>query len=291
MKKTVILCLIIFLLSLFSGCQSGTEACEIAATTLPVYEFTSTLCQGTDLKVCQIVTQNVSCLHDYTLQSSQMRLVEGADTVIINGGGLEDFLTDVLSGKNTVIDTSEHITLECAEESHDHNHSHHHDHDPHIWLSPANAIMMAENICEGLSKQYPQYADLFSDNLTDLTARLQALQLYGEETLSSLSCRELITFHDGFSYFAQAFDLTILKAIEEDSGSEASASELKEIVTLIDEHSLPAIFTETNGSTSSAKTVCAETGASLFSLDMAMSGSGYFDAMYHNIDTIKEALG
>lgn len=42
-------------------------------------------------------------------------------------------------------------------------------------------------------------------------------------SLESLSCRELITFHDGFSYFADAFDLTILRAMEEEAGSEASA--------------------------------------------------------------------
>ena len=58
----------------------------------------------------------------------------------------------------------------------------------------------------------------------------------------------------------------------------------------MEEHRLSAVFTEVNGSPSAASVICAETGARAFALDMAMSGDSYFDAMYHNIDTIKEAL-
>ena len=119
---------------------------------------------------------------------------------------------------------------------------------------------------------------------------LNELQLYGETELKDLSCRELITFHDGFAYLAQAFDLTILEAIEEESGSEASAAELIHLIDLIRHHNLPAVFTETNGSTSAAQIICTETGAKPFCLDMAMSGEDYFQAMYHNIQTLKEAL-
>ena len=144
---------------------------------------------------------------------------------------------------------------------------------------------MAENICTGLSQRYPEHAQIFADNLTPLLEELDALQRYGDDTLSSLSCRELITFHDGFSYFAQSFGLTILAAVEEESGSEASARELIELI------GLPAIFTEVNGSPSAASVLSRETGAAVCSLDMAMAGDSYFDAMYRNIDTVKEALG
>ena len=117
------------------------------------------------------------------------------------------------------------------------------------------------------------------------------MQRYGEDALSGLSCRELITFHDGFSYFAESFHLTILAAVEEESGSEASARELIELIGLSREHSLPAIFIEVNGSPSAASVLSRETGIRIFSLDMAMAGDSYFAAMYRNIDTVKEALG
>ena len=121
--------------------------------------------------------------------------------------------------------------------------------------------------------------------------RQQAGPMSRRNRLSSLSCRELITFHDGFSYLAESFDLTILEAVEEESGSEASAQELIELVELVQSHQLPAIFTESNGSASAADIIAAESGAAVYTLDMAMAGEDYFEAMYHNIDTIKEALG
>lgn len=290
MKKITFLMTLILLAGLFSGCQTNTESYQIVATTLPVYEFTSALCTDTDITVGRLITESVSCLHDYTLQTSQMRMIEAAEAIVISGAGLEDFLDDPLSGKHTVIDAAAGIPLLCSEHEHDHS-SHTHEEDPHIWLSPENATEMAINICSGLTTLYPQYTEVFLDNLEALLLKFDALKAYGSQTLSQLSSRELITFHDGFSYFADAFDLTILKAIEEESGSEASAAELKEIITLVEDHTLPAIFTERSGSDSAAKTVSAETGTQVLTLDMAMAGDSYFDAMYHNIDTVKEGLG
>ena len=66
---------------------------------------------------------------------------------------------------------------------------------------------------------------------------------------------------------------------------------LKHLIGVVRENDLPAIFTERNGSTSAAGVISRETGVTVYSLDMAMAGDSYFDAMYRNIDTIKEALG
>ena len=291
MRKTFLFPALLALLVLLSGCRSQAQPAQIAATTLPVYEFTSRLCEGTPLTVTRLVTESVSCLHDYSLNVRQVKAAEAAQVVVISGAGLEDFLDSILDDSD-IIDSSEDIALLHMEEEHDHGHEdHHHEDDPHIWLSPENAKAMAGNICAGLSQRYPEYADTFSANLDSLLEDLDALQSYGESGLSGLKCREMVTFHDGFSYFAQAFDLTILEAVEEESGSEASAQELKHLIGVVRENDLPAIFTERNGSTSAAGVISRETGVTVYSLDMAMAGDSYFDAMYRNIDTIKEALG
>lgn len=284
------------LAALLCGCAPKADYAPIAATTLPVWDFTSRLCQGTPLAVTRLVTEQVSCLHDYSLNVRQVKAAEAAQVVVISGAGLEDFLDDLLLDVPT-IDASQGISLLHSEEGHEeeeHHHEedgHHHEEDPHIWLSPENAQVMAKNICEGLSRQYPDYEDTFRANLEGLLSQLEALQSYGEEQLSGLQCRELIPFHDGFSYFAQAFHLTILESVEEESGSEASAKDLIHLTELVRDHNLPAIFTEVSGSDSAARVIARETGCKVYALDMAMSGSSYFEAMYHNIDTIREALG
>ena len=291
MKKIALLLALILALGLLPGCGS-TPRTDLAATTLPVYQFTSLLCRGTGLTVARLVTESVSCLHDYTLQVRQMKIIEGADVVVLSGAGLEDFLSDALTAAKTTIDASQGISLleNHEHEEDDHHDGHTHEVDPHIWLDPANARIMAENIARGLSGRYPDFADRFDENLTELLAQLDALEAYGTRTLSDLSTRSMITFHDGFSYFARAFDLNILAAVEEESGSEASAQELKALITLTEENHLPAVFTEKNGADAAAKVISAATGAGIFTLDMAISGDDYFEAMYRNIDTVKEAL-
>ena len=296
MKYKSLLLSLVLILGLLTGCGTPTSYAQIAATTLPVYELTSRLCEGTGITVSRLVTESVSCLHDYSLNVGQVKAAESAEVIVMNGAGLEEFMEDTLDKSGYLIDASYGISLlECEEESdHDHDHGHeghNHEVDNHIWLSPANASMMAQNICEGLCGIYPEQESKFRSNLNLLLADLNTLQIYGETQLADLSCRELITFHDGFGYFAESFDLTILRAIEEESGSEASAAELIELIKEVEHHNLPAIFTEISGSASAASVISRETGAAIHTLDMAMAGDSYFDAMYHNIDTLKEALG
>ena len=291
--KRILCCILAAVCLCLAGCGAEAPA-PIAATTAPVWQFATAICEGTDLTVSRLVTENVSCLHDYTLTVGQMQRIEESEVIILSGAGLEEFMSDVLPGRKT-IDASQGIAL--LEMSSGHSHSeeedhagHSHEHDPHIWLSPANARIMAGNICDGLSALYPRYEATFRANLEELNEKLYDLEEYGKKTLADLSCRQVITFHDGFGYLAQAFDLEILRAIEEESGSEASAKELIELIEEVEHHALPAVFTEVSGSASAAEVLCGETGIPSYPLDMAMAGDDYFAAMYHNIDTLKEAL-
>ena len=130
-----------------------------------------------------------------------------------------------------------------------------------------------------------------TENLAAFDEKLSDLQAYGDEALADLSCRELVTFHDGFSYFADSFGLTIAAAMEVESGSEPSAKELEAIIAIVEENQIPAVFYETNGEAASAEVVANETGCSVWTLDMAISSGDYFAAMRENIDIVKEALG
>ena len=282
MKKIKCFALLLAVL-LLAGCGANGNTGEktgVAATTGPVAQFAAAIVDGTGLTVTQVIADSVSCLHDYSLSVGQMETIERSRVVLVSGAGLEDFMEDALAAAEQIVDCSRGIELQQNDEGDD----------PHIGLDPDRAAQMAENICAGLSDVYPEHQAIFQANLEGLLQRFSDLKAYGEAKLADVSCRELITFHDGFGYLASAFDLEILRAIEEESGSEASAAELTEIVDLVQTHSLPAIFTEANGSTAAASVIRGETGVPYFSLDMAIGGSDYFEAMTHNIDTLKEAL-
>ena len=171
MKYKTLLLSLVLILGLLTGCSAPASFSQVAATTLPVYELTSRLCDGTDITVTRLVTESVSCLHDYALNVNQVKAAESAEVIVMNGAGLEEFMEDILHKSGYLIDASHEVPLiECEEEDdHDHDHDHeghNHDVDNHIWLSPANAAIMARNICEGLCGIYPAQESIFRTNLT-----------------------------------------------------------------------------------------------------------------------------
>ncbi|MGN0969757.1 MAG: metal ABC transporter substrate-binding protein, partial [Evtepia sp.] len=218
--------------------------------------------------------------------------LDGADAVLLSGAGLEDFLSDALSAAGDLlqVDCSQGVELLPSQEEPGES-------DPHYWMDPARACQMVENLAQGLSQLLPESADAFAANAQAAQEAILEAYAQEQEALADLSCRELITFHDGFSYFAEAFDLTILRSIEEESGSEASAQEVSQILQDVERHSLPAIFTEKNGSDSTAQVIQRESGAAIYQLDLLMSGdkdtdglAAYIAGMDANVAVIQEAF-
>lgn len=294
MKRFLPLLLAVLLLS---GCApdrpESSGSMRILATTYPVYLFTTAVTEGVDgVEVELLVNSQTSCLHDYTLTVGNMKAIESTDVIVQNGGGLEDFMDAALAHSDAaVIDCSAGIkllpTLEYA--SHD-GHGHEEEYDPHIWMDPDMAAGMIENITTGLCGLDEANETLYRENAAAAQEALEPLR----ETAAYYGPK-LITFHDGFQYFADAFCLDLVKAIEEEEGATASARELREVVSLIEEHEIPAIFVEKNGSTASAEVIARETGCKIYTLDMLMSGDGtglqpYLDAMRANLQTIQEAF-
>ena len=203
------------------------------------------------------------------------------------------------AARGTVIDCSEGVAL-LELLGHDHHDGDEEDgehYDPHIWMDPENAIAMAGNLCRGLSEVDPDHAQTYSDNLASATSLLESWDSTLKDTLlkaeeGGVSIPGLITFHDGFQYFAQAFDLPLLAAIEEEEGSEASAQVINETVTLVKDKQIPVIFTEVNGSDATAQAIARETGCSVGQLTMLMDGpddgelSNYLDGLSANITAI-----
>ena len=218
------------LLLIAAGCsapQSGEKESRltVVTSTYPVYLFTSAVCDGVEgVTVERLNTGETSCLHDYTLSVDDMRMLESADVVVLNGAGLEDFLTDALATSSAqVIDCSEGVDLlenlthdheEGDEEGHDHGH-----YDPHYWMDPRNAALAVSSILNGLWEADPDYAAEYQDNAEQATVLLNSWQPELQETLaqSGVEVSGLITFHDGFQYFAKAFDFPLLAAIEEEA--------------------------------------------------------------------------
>lgn len=283
MKKRVF-ALLLSVLLLLCGCAKTQkpQAPVLVTTTEQLLQMTKSLLTGTELEktavLKSVVSEPVSCVHDYTLSVNQMKLLESADAVIEVGLGFEDFMGSALSSvQGRQIIASDKITPLTGDEGPD----------PHIWLSPVNCKQMVQNIANALCECYPDSASRIALNAERYCDEMDSLLEYGKNELKDLSCRSLVTFHDGFSYFAEAFDLTIAAAMEIEAGSEPSAKELEAVIETVQNEKIPAVFAEKNGTTDAAELVAAQTGTKVAVLDMGLSGG---DAITYNIDTVKEVL-
>lgn len=296
-RLAALACALALALTGCGGPPAEDDALHVLATTYPVYLFTTAVTEGAEgVEVDLLVNQPTSCLHDYTLTVTDMKAVQRADVIVMNGAGLEDFLDSALAASEAeTVDCSAGLDLLPAQ-GHE---GHHHDtlYDPHIWMDPSYAAQMVEAIVQGLSALDGGGADLFRLNgdLAQQTLAGAAADWAGE--LERWQGRSIITFHDGFQYFASFLGLDIYKAIEEEEGATVSARELTEIISLLRQEgpgSIP-IFTEVNGSTASAETIAREVGCQVYELSMLMSGEGtgiqpYLEAMERNIQAITEAF-
>lgn len=311
MKKRIIPLLLILALVL-AGCGSGgavgagNARMQVVTTTYPIYLFTSALTRDVDgVVVERLDTGSTSCLHDYTLSVNDMKKLADADVIAINGAGLEDFMDDALATSNAaVIDCDQGVDLLSALNSHDveedHAHdAHDHDHediDPHYWMDPRRAVQMMENLADGLSQADPAHAQDYARAAKSCTAQLSGWEeelndLFDSARRQEVDFSGLITFHDGFQYFAAAYDLPLLASIEEEAGSEASAKEIVEITDLVKEKGIPVIFTEVNGSDATAQAIRRETGCAVEQLTMIMDGpddqlENYYDALLANAKAV-----
>ena len=304
---------LVLALALLSACgpapQEAAEDTEfnLVATTYPVYLLAKEVTQDVEgITVTCMINQGIGCLHDYTLSIHDMKILDRADLLALSGAGLEDSMADAIAAANCPqIDCS--VGIDLLEACHDHDHGeseeaeeadgHDHEHDNHIWMDPLRAGQMIQNLAEGLAQADPAHAETYRANAQAAAQQLREAHDQIQTSLADLPCRELITFHDGFAYFADTFGLTILRSIEEESGSEASAHDVVEILEEIQHHALPAIFTEVNGGTATAEMIQRECGIPIHALDMMMSGptqgvdgiQTYLDRIIDNAETLQEA--
>ncbi|MBU6265104.1 MAG: zinc ABC transporter substrate-binding protein [Actinomycetales bacterium] len=292
------------LLTLFLG-AFGLTACSVpadtsqgltvVATTTQVTEFTTTIV-GTAGSVTGLIQPNQSA-HSFDPSAKQLLMLSQADAVVINGADLEPWLKDALSAANftgTVIDASTGIPLIES--------------DPHVWTAPLNAQQMVTNIQTGLDglpgitaaqkKTFATNADAYNQQLTALDEWIVAnlAQVPADQRL-------LVTNHDAFTYFVDAYGINFLGSIipSFDDNAEPSAAEIDALIALIKQSGAKAVFSEASISPKLAKTIASEAGVKVYSGDNALysdslgvtgsDGETYIKATIHNVSMLMNAWG
>lgn len=295
MKKLAALLLSTLLCLPLCGCAAqvgGTVVCSF----YPVYIFAQNVLQGVEgISVACLTPPSTGCLHDYQLLTSDMRALYDAKAFIINGAGMEQFLEDVTSRMETlpVVDCSIGVSL-LKEQGHD-DHDHDHAYNAHMWLDAGNARLMVDNMAAQLCEIFPQSAALIAKNAAAYSERLAALDDEIAQALGTLKSRDIVSFHEAYSYFAEAYGLNIIAEVTLDTDQAPSPRLLSDVVQKVQAAGKCPLFSEPNVSASALRVVQSETGAPLYALDPITRGEGAKDAyevsMRQNMQIVLEALG
>ena len=298
MKKSMLSALLALALAMCSGCAAEEDAGKTIVTSFyPMYVFTQNVVRDVPgVRVVNMASESAGCLHDYQLQTRDMVALEGAGALVINGGGMEQFMDKVIAQRPElpVINASDGIEMLCGEDDHD---GHDHDHgvyNAHVWLDPALAMRQVQNIADGLAAVDSENAEAYQRNAAAYKARLQALHAELSAQLAPLAGSAIVTFHEAFTYFADAYGLVVAGVIANDAGEEPSTRQIAATCDLVKQYQVKALFVEPQYPTKSAETIARETGTKVFTLDPVVSGDGspesYENAMRENARVLTEAL-
>ncbi|KAM3115068.1 metal ABC transporter solute-binding protein, Zn/Mn family [Phormidesmis sp. 146-33] len=174
--------------------------------------------------------------------------------------------------------------------------------DPHVWGSVQNSIRMAEKIRDTLIELEPEDRDRFTQNADRLIAELKRLDTWITQQIQTIppNRRKLVTTHDAFQYYGQAYSLAIAGTLIGISTEEQpSAQTVQKLVETIKAAGVPAIFAETTINPTLIQTVAQEAGVKLATQRLYSdsigapdsNGASYVRMMVANTTAIVEALG
>ena len=225
--------------------------------------------------------------HVFQPKPSDAAALANAALVIRNGLGFEGWLDRMIrsSGfKGRMVTTTEGITPRIME-AHGHDHGgagrrHHHSvgprqvPDPHAWQDLGLAQHYIRNITAGLVAADPGGEALYRRNAEAYGARLAALDQWVRAEIAKVPAarRKIVTSHDAFSYFGDAYGVRFLAPQGVSTEAEPSAAEVGRLIRQIKAESITALFMENMSNPATLQRIAQETG-------LRVRGRLYADAL------------
>ena len=323
-KKTIWACAAFMLI--WSGDTKAAEPLNVVVTIKPVHSLAASVMEGAGAP--HLLIKGAASAHSYALRPSDARMLNNADIVVRVSERLESYLEKPiasLSGKARIVTLSEApgITLlppreGGAFEAHSHgaeggeNHvhtaaEHDHDagveaghgaaeHDPHLWLSPANAAIIADHLAAMLATARPEQAQLFAANAARLKIKLAALDAQLRTAVAPLQGKDFIVFHDAYQYFEKLYGIEAAGSITLSPERQPGAARLKQIRARVAASKRPCVFSEPQFEPKLVATVIEGTDARTAVLDpqgadMPEGPEQYFQLLNNLAASLGKCLG
>ena len=295
----------------------------------PMYIAALNITDGVDgVKLENLSEPQTGCLHDFQLTPEDMKLLSTADMFIINGGGIETFMSDVAAAypKLDVVEACANVSLLAEDDvdseetdEHDHDHDadsedadgHDHDHDAdseetdghnhdhgyenaHAWMSVSRYRTMVSTIAEELAKADPTHADLYDANAKEYDGKLAKLEEEQQSLKELTAGKDIIIFHEAYAYVADDLGMNVCYLMDLDEERSVSAGEVRDVINAINNDGVSVILAEELYGKDMGDTVLRETDVNVVYIDPLNRGDydkdSYINGMEKNIELIKNAF-
>lgn len=281
----------------------GTQPLRVVATTAMIADPAREIA-GPHATVTALMGEGVDP-HLFKPARSDMAALLQANLVLANGhrleGRMDDAFQRVAARGTPVVRVAESVAPEQLIDDPEYPGQA----DPHLWMDPLAWLEVTDIITQALAEADPANAETYRANAAAYQQRLRALHEWAERAIATIpeSQRVLVTAHDAFNYFARRYHIEVHAIQGLSTESEAGVRDIENLVTLLVDRRIPAVFTESSISDRNIRALIA--GAQARGHTVTLGGSLYSDAMgpadtkqgtylgmiEHNIRTIVTALG
>ena len=308
-RNVVCSAFLMFVLLVGSGCDTKNQndakengKIQIVTTTGMITDIVKNV-GGEKVEVIGLMGPGIDP-HQYKATGKDIERLSSADIIFYNGLHLEAKMADLLgdmSGDTKSFAVAESVRKESLLPLPDTNGQY----DPHLWFDVSLWMKVVEYVRDTLSEYKPDIKADFNRNAKQYLDELTLLHQYVKTQVENIPVerRVLITAHDAFNYFGNAYGFEVHGLQGISTVAKASIADVQELATFITERRIPAIFVETSVSVRNLEAVKAaveskgyavQIGGELFSDAMGSEGTlegTYIGMVRHNIDTIVTALG
>jgi len=242
--------------------------------------------------------------HAYRQTRTDIVALTQADLVLWHGlyleAQMEAFLLD-LAGRRDVVAVGEAVPQDLLLADEDYADRF----DPHVWMDPDLWSHVVTAVADALVRVRPEGEAAFRENAAAHLADLERLAAYSDEILGAVpeAQRVLVTAHDAFNYFGEAYGFEVVGIQGISTESEAGLNRIGELVDMLVERQVGAVFVESSVSDRNIRALIE--GAAARGHDVVIGGELFSDAMGepgtyegtylgmidHNVTLIAGALG
>jgi manganese/iron transport system substrate-binding protein len=240
------------------GPTPAPEALRVIATTTVLADLVAQI-GGSNANVTSIVPKG-GVVETFDPSPQDVAAIGDADLVVMNGLGLDAWLDPIVAAAAPdapVVRLAEDlpgVAYVTDEETNGNN--------PHLWLDVGNADRYVQRLTETMAQLDPAHAPELRAGGVAYSARLQELDRWVREQIATIppENRKLVSFHEAFPYFANAYGLEIVGSVVGVPGQDPSAGEVAALVDAIRESGAKAVFTEAQFNPELAEAIADEAG-------------------------------